>query len=69
MTNKDVLYERINHYVGEKIRVTKFTKGDSMQQVEAEIVGIYQHHVMVQDVKEPKYRWCVMWVDLVGRTI
>ena len=70
MTKKDILYERINHSVGEIIRVPKIVKGDAVQTVDAEIIGIYPFHVLVQDKtkngEEPKYRWSVMWVDLMG---
>lgn len=65
MTSKDILFERVNHHVGEIIKVPKLVRGDSMQMVDAEIVGLYPKFVMVQDKAEPKYRWCVLWTDLM----
>ncbi len=69
MTSKDVLFERLNHKTGDIIKVPKLTKGDSTEWVDAEIVAMYPHHVLVQDKvakgERPKYKWSVLWTDLI----
>lgn len=66
MDTKDILFERVNHRVGEIIKAPKLVRGDTLQQVEAVILEIYPFHCVVQDKVDPKYRWSVMWVDLMG---
>ena len=47
MTSKDILFERLNHRVGENVKVPKLVKGDSVQWVDAEIVAMYPYHCLV----------------------
>lgn len=69
MTSKDILFERLNHRVGENVKVPKLVKGDSVQWVDAEIVAMYPNHCLVQDKpmygQKPKYKWSVPWTDLI----
>lgn len=65
MNDKDIMMYRVNHRVGQKIKVPKLMSNDKATMVEAVIIGIYPNHCVVQDASEPKYRWSVRWTDLI----
>lgn len=48
--------------VGQKIKCSKYVTGDRMEEVNAEIIGIYPNFAEVTDGKT---KWCVLWKDLM----
>ena len=65
MRKKDIERFRLNHSVGQRIKAPKMMSNDKMQLVDAEIVGIYPWHCLVQAVTDPKYKWSVRWYELI----
>ena len=62
MTTRDIFYYRLNFGVGQIIRIPKILSSERSVMVDAEIVGIYPHFVLVTD---GNYRWSVNWIDLI----
>ncbi len=65
MREAEIIRFRLNHSVGQRIKAPKMMSNDKLQMVDAVIVGIYPWHCLVQPVTEPKYKWCVKWIDLM----
>ena len=60
--NSDINRFRLNHYIGQKITVSKAVSSDRIERVEATIIGIYPHVVLVSYKMQ---RWCIRWADLM----
>lgn len=65
MKETDIMMYRNNHSVGQRLKVPKMMSNDKTANVDTEILEIHKYHCLVQDVNEPKYRWCVKWIDLM----
>ncbi len=65
MKDLDIAIYRNNHRVGQRLKAPKVMSNDKTIPVDAEILEIHKYHCLVQDVNEPKYRWCVKWIDLM----
>ena len=59
---KDIPLFRSQFGVGQKIKCSRYLSGDRVEEVTAEIIGIYPHFAEVSD---GKMRWCVLWKDLM----
>ena len=65
MNKNSILNFRNNHFVGQRLKVPKILSNDKSEMVSAEILETYTWHCLVQQTEEPKYKWCVKWVDLM----
>lgn len=53
---------RLNHFIGQKISVTRRISSERVERVDATIIGMYPHVVMVSYKMQ---RWCIRWADLM----
>lgn len=65
MKNLDIANYRNNHRVGQRLKAPKVMSNDKTILVDTVILEIHAYHCLVQDVVDPKYKWCVKWIDLM----
>ena len=58
----DINRFRLNHFIGQKITVSKTVSPERIERVEATIIGIYPHVALVSYKMQ---RWCIRWADLM----
>lgn len=62
---QDIALFRGNYSEDQIIKARKMTSNDKVAQVEVRIIRKYPLHCLVEEVVNPKYRWCVNWIDLM----
>ena len=65
MRRNDIRKYRNSYSVGETIKVPKVLSSERIVETEVEIVEIYDWFCLIQPKIDPKYKWCIKWVDLM----
>lgn len=69
MRKSDIRNYRNNCRIGQMLKVNKVVSSERLVETEVEIVEIYDWFCLVQPKVDPKYKWCIKWVDLLmGKT-
>lgn len=62
---QDIRYFSANYGEGQIIKTRKLLTNDKFAQVDVKILKKFPFHCLVQDTIDPKYNWCVQWVDMM----
>lgn len=62
---QDVAAFRGNYAEGQIIKANKMLSNDKVARVDVKILKKYSFHCLVEDAVNPRYKWCVKWLDLM----